>query len=411
MPFRYRNLRVILDESFLESLSVDDVPLTLGRLVENDCRLILIDNLALESAIKTDKNRWRTAQERLMAYPEAVECWVHVDEMLKFEATHHQPYGSPFVYESTRRMRAILRSGHPYVPEDVRESVRGATEPKVSDSLALKEFYVEFIKSIWDFPATQEFLSQADVEALRAGGLSKPEICRRFVNDPSLIRAYLDRILPFESALENDRWAGWHHAKSSLAWLAEELWKGPSLSGFDADRFARQFLNSKRNRDYLISLAFADAIATNEKDTLRRFARWMFGNSKMLISKDDLLKEGLVETVRRPFPFVTQPNSTRRVVPNIELPTDQIQALCRRFHVRELAIFGSVLRDDFRDGSDVDFLVEFDPEAAIGLIDLGLMGEELRGLMGRRVDLVVKKDLKPPIRREVLSSAKVIYAA
>lgn len=85
--------------------------------------------------------------------------------------------------------------------------------------------------------------------------------------------------------------------------------------------------------------------------------------------------------------------------------------LCQRCHVREVALFGSALRDDFGAGSDVDLLVEFEPEAQVGFLALGRMQRELSAILHRQVDLVPKGGLKPRIRQAVLSSAEVIYAA
>ena len=87
----------------------------------------------------------------------------------------------------------------------------------------------------------------------------------------------------------------------------------------------------------------------------------------------------------------------------------KIAEFCRRNHIRWLAFFGSVLRDDFRPGSDVAVLVEFEPGHTPGLAFI-TMQNELSELLGRKVDLVSKKGLKPIIRDEVLATAKVIYA-
>jgi predicted nucleotidyltransferase len=97
------------------------------------------------------------------------------------------------------------------------------------------------------------------------------------------------------------------------------------------------------------------------------------------------------------------------VLDRITIPDDELARFCRRNHVRELALFGSVLRDDFRSGSDVDVLVEFEPDARITLFDLSRMQRELAQLIGRDVDLVPKAGLKPLIRDDVLASSKVIY--
>lgn len=94
----------------------------------------------------------------------------------------------------------------------------------------------------------------------------------------------------------------------------------------------------------------------------------------------------------------------------VELPLEQIAELCRRYQVHELALFGSVLRPDFRPDSDVDFLVEFEPDAPIGLLDYCALQNRLAELLHRRVDLVAKDGLKRVIRDSVLASARVIYA-
>jgi hypothetical protein len=93
------------------------------------------------------------------------------------------------------------------------------------------------------------------------------------------------------------------------------------------------------------------------------------------------------------------------------LPIDEIKVLCRKYNVRELALFGSALRDDFGPASDVDLLVDFKPEATVGFIALSKMRRELAAVFRRPVDLVPKSGLKPRIRQEVLASAQVIYAA
>jgi uncharacterized protein len=95
----------------------------------------------------------------------------------------------------------------------------------------------------------------------------------------------------------------------------------------------------------------------------------------------------------------------------IAIPEQQLAELCRRYHVRELALFGSVLRDDFRPDSDIDVLVEFEPSAPIGLLEYIRLQGELATLFARDVDLVEKVGLKRFVRDNVLQSAQVLYAA
>ena len=96
----------------------------------------------------------------------------------------------------------------------------------------------------------------------------------------------------------------------------------------------------------------------------------------------------------------------------IEVPKEEIAAYCRRHRIRKLAFFGSVLRDDFATGSDVDVLVEFEPGAHVGLFGLYDMEQELsRILGGRKVDMNTPRSLSKYFREEVLRKAEVHYAA
>lgn len=95
----------------------------------------------------------------------------------------------------------------------------------------------------------------------------------------------------------------------------------------------------------------------------------------------------------------------------ISIPQAEVEAFCRRNQIRRLLFFGSVLHDDFRTDSDVDVLVEFEPEAEIGFMALARMRREMTQLLGRSVDLVTASGLKPILRESVLASAEEIYAA
>lgn len=96
---------------------------------------------------------------------------------------------------------------------------------------------------------------------------------------------------------------------------------------------------------------------------------------------------------------------------NVQVEHNALVDLCRRYHVRELSVFGSAARGKMRPDSDIDLLVEFFPEAKIDLFDhVGLM-LDLEKLLGRKVDLVSKEGLKPLIRSSVLADARLIYAA
>ncbi len=94
----------------------------------------------------------------------------------------------------------------------------------------------------------------------------------------------------------------------------------------------------------------------------------------------------------------------------IELPKDKVVAFCRRHHIHKLSLFGSVLREDFTPESDIDFLVEFLPEAKVTYFDLAQMERALSEILdGRQIDLRTPAELSPYFRQEVLATAIVQY--
>jgi hypothetical protein len=94
---------------------------------------------------------------------------------------------------------------------------------------------------------------------------------------------------------------------------------------------------------------------------------------------------------------------------------ERLAEYCRRWKISELALFGSVLRDDFRPESDVDILVTFGPDARWSIFDLVAMQDELAEIFGRKVDLVSRRGLEFSRnhlrRKEILSKTVVVYAA
>ena len=100
---------------------------------------------------------------------------------------------------------------------------------------------------------------------------------------------------------------------------------------------------------------------------------------------------------------------------DITIDREAVAAFCRRWKITELALFGSVLRDDFRPDSDVDVLVTFQADARWGLFDHVEMQDELSRVFGRTVDLVTRRSVEASenwIRRNaILASAELLYAA
>ena len=107
-----------------------------------------------------------------------------------------------------------------------------------------------------------------------------------------------------------------------------------------------------------------------------------------------------------------KPQLSELDIANIKCDEEALAQFCRANHIRKLALFGSVPRDDFGPDSDVDVLVEFEPGREPGLIRLSGMDLEPSPLFGgRKVDMRTPEDLGRRIRERVLASAEGLYAA
>jgi hypothetical protein len=93
----------------------------------------------------------------------------------------------------------------------------------------------------------------------------------------------------------------------------------------------------------------------------------------------------------------------------IHIPEDLVAEFCRKHHIKKLALFGSILRDDFQPDSDVDVLVQYEPEHIPGLLRMAGQEIELSELLGRKVDLRTPEDLSRYFREEVVRTSEVQY--
>ena len=95
----------------------------------------------------------------------------------------------------------------------------------------------------------------------------------------------------------------------------------------------------------------------------------------------------------------------------VQVEEPKLVELCQRYRVRELSLFGSAVRGEMRAESDIDLLVELLPNAKVDLVEYAGLMLDLSKLLGRKVDLVSKRGLKPLIRASVLGEARLLYAA
>jgi predicted nucleotidyltransferase len=109
---------------------------------------------------------------------------------------------------------------------------------------------------------------------------------------------------------------------------------------------------------------------------------------------------------------MSKPDVQDALINRLGTSFETIVAFCQRWKITEFALFGSVLRDDFRPDSDIDVLVTFAPGDGWSLFDLMNLQRELESMVGRRVDLLEKREIKNPFRRaEILRTHQVIHAS
>ena len=108
----------------------------------------------------------------------------------------------------------------------------------------------------------------------------------------------------------------------------------------------------------------------------------------------------------------TVAKKSKMKVKNLEIPIFQIKQLCQKHHINKFALFGSVLRNDFKPNSDIDVLVEFESEHIPGFIKLHQIQSEISQLFnGREIDLVTPKFLNYQIKDKILAEMEVYYVA
>jgi predicted nucleotidyltransferase len=96
---------------------------------------------------------------------------------------------------------------------------------------------------------------------------------------------------------------------------------------------------------------------------------------------------------------------------SIAVEENELADRCRRYQVQELSLFGPAARQEMRQDNDIGLLVEYQPDVEIGLVDYSGLMVDLSRLLGRKVDLVSKKGLKPMLRAPVLKEGRLLYAA
>ena len=273
------NPRIIIDANYIIGMPNDSAPFR--TLCEQGARIVLIDTLFFELCSTPKCAQWPASRNKLKAGVNAIELWQHVSPMFKRELEQNHPYGDPLDEERTERLRDMIANNPQYQPSDMRTLIEDYVKEREGDGIV--ELFQNFAN--WELPA--------DEIKHKAGDDDKViDFCYFVVNNPDIIRSPaigalrqsmktdgLDVSLNLDDV--DDSWVIWHEGKAHLVLLCESQRRGADALKNVSKKLKKSLINTKHDLDYLISLAFADGIASCEtKRAMSYFRKWMYGDTK-----------------------------------------------------------------------------------------------------------------------------------
>ena len=280
------NPRIIIDANYIRGTSKDGAPFR--AICKQGGRIVLIDTLIYELCSTDDINQWRASMNKLKAGVDAIEVWEHISPMYKVELEENRPYGDPLHCERTRRIREMIANNPQYQPADMKKLMKSYVEEREGNGIVT--LFQKFAN--WQLPAEEIKGKAGDEEEV-------VQFCYSVVNNPSAIRLPaicaikqitkkegLDVLLNPEDV--DDTWTIWHFGKSLLALLCDSQRQGEATFKKISEKFKKRLINTQHDLDYLVSLAFADAIASCETTgAMSYYSKWMYDDEKPQLCSHD----------------------------------------------------------------------------------------------------------------------------
>ena len=293
--------RIIIDASYIRGMKKDGAPL---RAISKQGGLIIVtDTLLFELFSASNGNQWDASKRKLMACQDAIEVWEHVSEMYRVELKENRPYGDPFHIEGTKRLQKMLAEDPQYEPNNRSEIIEEASQEREGSDIP--ELF-QYLSELSEKPGFKEIRGKIKDKAPHDKEVV--QTCYDLINDSGNIRSMIkvirdvmtnDRAVSLNPQDVNEKWVIWHFSKSLLTVFCDCLRLGKDTFRKLSKGHRKRLINVKHDLEYLILLAFADAIASREtKGELFYYRRWMFGDrSKSLIRSYE--KEQIVHTFRQ----------------------------------------------------------------------------------------------------------------
>lgn len=279
MNERTTNPRIIIDASYIRGMNKDGAPFR--AMCEQGGHIVLIDTLIYELCSTKETNQWPASMNKLKAGVDAIELWEHISPMYRFELKKNRRYGDPLHDEKTRRIQEMIANNPQYQPADMKKLIKIYVKEREGNDIVT--LFQDFAN--WQLPAEEIKGKAGDEEEV-------VQFCYSVVNNPSAIRLPaigaikqiakkdgLDVLLNPEDV--DDTWTIWHFGKSLLALLCDSQRQGVATFKEISKKFKNRLINTQHDLDYLVSLAFADAIASRETTgAMSYYRKWMFGDAK-----------------------------------------------------------------------------------------------------------------------------------
>ena len=293
--------RIIIDASYIRGMKKDGAPLRTIR--EQGGRIVITDTLLFELFSTSNGNQWNASKRKLMECQDAIEVWEHVSKMCRVELEENRPYGNPFHNKRTKRFQKMLAEDPQYEPNYRDEIIKETSQEREGPDIP--ELFQNF-SELSEEPGFKEI--GAKIKGKAPHDKEVVQTCYGLINDPSNIRSVIkvissvvknDGTVSLNPQDVNEKWVLWHFSKSLLTVVCDCLRLGKNAFGKLSKGHRKRLINVKHDLDYLVLLAFADAIASCEtKGELFYYRRWMFGDrSKSLIRSYE--KEQIVHTFRQ----------------------------------------------------------------------------------------------------------------
>ena len=267
------NPRIIIDANYIRGTSKDGAPFR--AICEQGGRIVLIDTLIYELCTTCDTNQWRASMNKLKAGVDAIEVWEHISPMYEVELKENRPYGDPLNHEITKSTRKMITNNSQYQPADMKKLIKSYVKAREGQDMLVNLLGLRGSRP--PSGGVGEKMKQAphDEEVV--------QFCYNRINNPDNIR--LDLKTVFRDLMKetwvrlnpdkvDEKWIIWHLCKLLLTVSLDCRHQGDQTLG-------KKLINTKHDLDYLISLAFADALASCETTgAMSYYRKWMFGDAK-----------------------------------------------------------------------------------------------------------------------------------